>query len=325
MKVLVTGGAGFIGSNFIRLLLNSKRISPLEIHLVDKLTYSADPNFIREFVKVPNCFFHQGDINDSELVGSIINYCDAIINFAAESHVDRSILYAHDFVYTNTVGVNTILEQIRTKNRRIRLIQISTDEVFGSCEGESWTEDSSFLPNSPYAASKAGAEMLIRSFSKTFNLDTIITRSCNNYGPYQFPEKLIPLLITNTIMGKKLPLYGKGNQIRQWIHVQDHCRGILEVLLKGKSQEAYHISAPAEFTNNHVALKILSEFNKDISLIEYVEDRPGHDYRYSLNSNKIKKELDFSPKMEFNSGLNNTIKWYQDNQEWWIEKVAGKK
>jgi dTDP-glucose 4,6-dehydratase len=243
--------------------------------------------------------------------------CDLIVNFAAESHVDRSISGAADFVQTNIVGVQVLLDAIKASGEKIRFLQVSTDEVYGSIKSGSWTEEWPLQPNSPYSASKAGGELLAHSYNRTHNLDVVITRCSNNYGTHQFPEKLIPLFITNLIEGKKVPVYGTGKNVRDWLHADDHCRGIYAVLMNGKSGEVYNIGGGRELTNNEVTSLILKAMDKDESSIEYVEDRKGHDLRYSVDWTKINRELGYEPQIKFEDGLRETIQWYRENEAWW--------
>ena len=242
---------------------------------------------------------------------------DAIVNFAAESHVDRSIAGSHDFVQTNIVGVQVLLDAIKFSKRNIRFLQVSTDEVYGSIDLGSWTEDWPLLPNSPYSASKASGELLARAYQKTHNLDVVITRCSNNYGTHHFPEKLIPLFITNLIEGRKVPVYGSGLNVRDWLHVDDHCRGIYLVLTQGRSGEIYNIGGGLELNNLEITNLILESMGADETSIEFVEDRKGHDIRYSVDWTKISKELDYAPQISFENGLRDTIDWYRNNEEWW--------
>ena len=261
--------------------------------------------------------FIKGDICDLRVVSELLKEVDAVVNFAAESHVDRSISGATDFVQTNIVGVQVMLDAIKASGRKIRFLQVSTDEVYGSIELGSWTEDWPLKPNSPYSASKAGGELLARSYNRTHNIDVVITRCSNNYGPHHFPEKLIPLFITNLIEGEKVPVYGTGENVRDWIHVDDHCRGIYSVLMNGRSGEVYNIGGGRELTNNELTSLILEAMGADESSIEYVEDRKGHDFRYSLDWTKINSELGYEPQVKFEEGLRETIQWYRDNEAWW--------
>jgi dTDP-glucose 4,6-dehydratase len=255
----------------------------------------------------------------------LISEVDAVINFAAESHVDRSIQSSAEFINTNVSGVQVLLDAIKASNRKIRFVQVSTDEVYGSISSGSWDENSPLLPNSPYSASKAGGELLARSYHRTHGLDVVITRCSNNYGTHHFPEKLIPLFITNLLDGKKVPVYGSGLNVRDWLHVDDHCEGIFRVLMSGKSGEVYNIGGGRELSNLEITRLILEAMNADDSAIEYVEDRKGHDFRYSINWSKIQRELGYEPVVKFEDGLKQTIDWYRDNREWWepLKRRAG--
>lgn len=317
MRVLVTGGAGFIGSNFVRMVAggNFKEISSVQV--LDKLTYAGVIANLKDVSTIPSYDFSQGDICDPELVDDLINDVDAVINFAAESHVDRSISGAADFVRTNIVGVQVLLDAIKASGRKIRFLQVSTDEVYGSIEEGSWTENFPLLPNSPYSASKASGELLARSYNRTHFMDVVITRCSNNYGTHHFPEKLIPLFITNLLEGKKVPVYGTGKNIRDWLHVDDHCRGIYQALMNGRSGEIYNIGGGRELTNNEITSLILNAMGADETSIEYVEDRKGHDLRYSVDWTKINRELGYEPQVKFEDGLRETIQWYRENEAWW--------
>jgi dTDP-glucose 4,6-dehydratase len=317
MRILVTGGAGFIGSNFVRMIANGHLEGISTVKVLDKLTYAGVIENLDSAKKFTGFEFIEGDICDPNQVGELISDVDAVINFAAETHVDRSISGAGDFVQTNIIGVQTLLDSIKEKGKKIRFLQVSTDEVYGSIENGSWTEDWSMQPNSPYSASKASGELLVRSYNRTYGMDTVITRSSNNYGTHHFPEKLIPLFITNLLEGKKVPVYGTGENVRDWLHVDDHCRGIYSVLINGRSGEVYNIGGGRELTNNEITSLILDGMGTDESLIEYVEDRKGHDLRYSVDWTKINRELGYEPKVEFEDGLRNTIQWYRDNEAWW--------
>ena len=313
MKLLVTGGLGFIGSNFILHVL--KRYNDIKIINVDDMLYGSNINNLSEIKDSKNYKFVRGNITDPNLMNKLISESDIIVNFAAESHVDRSISNAKPFIDSNIYGVFTILEIIKDKNKK--LIHISTDEVFGSLESESASENFRFNPSSPYASSKASAELLINSYIKTYGCDCTITRCTNNYGPRQFPEKLIPKTIILSSQGEKIPIYGTGKNIRDWIYVDDHCDGIMSVLMKGKSGESYNMSANNEIDNLAIIKKILSLMDKSPDMIEFVEDRPGHDFRYSMDSSKIKQELGWIPKTDFKEGLSKTINWYVSNRDWW--------
>jgi dTDP-glucose 4,6-dehydratase len=312
MKILVTGGLGFIGSNFILNLLSRNEGISI-INLDDELSGSNSAN-LKKIEKSENYEFVKGNITNNLLIEKLVKKCDVVINFAAESHVDRSISNAKPFVDSNIFGVFTILEAIRKYDKK--LIQISTDEVFGSLEIESADEKFRFNPSSPYSASKASAELLINSFYVTYGCDCMITRCTNNYGPRQFPEKLIPKTILYAINNKKIPIYGSGKNIRDWIHVSDHCEAIFEVLKKGRKGSSYNIASDNEIDNKTIIDKILKLMKKPEDFVEYVNDRPGHDFRYSMDSSKIRNELGWIPKIGFNEGLENTINWYLENKEW---------
>ena len=317
MRVLVTGGAGFIGSNFVRMVARGELQDISSVQILDKLTYAGVEENLKDVGRIPRYAFIQGDICDSKQVSDLMSEIDAVINFAAESHVDRSIAGAADFVQTNVVGVQVILDAIKASGRPIRFLQISTDEVYGSIEDGSWTEDWPVLPNSPYSASKASGELLARSYNRTHGMDVVVTRCSNNYGTHHFPEKLIPLFITNLIEGKKVPVYGTGENVRDWLHVDDHCRGIYQVLMNGRSGEVYNIGGGRELTNNEITNLIIDAMGADETSIEYVEDRKGHDLRYSVDWSKISRELGYEPQVKFEDGLRETIQWYRDNEAWW--------
>ena len=317
MNLLVTGAAGFIGSNFVRMIAKGGLQGISSVKVLDKLTYAGVKSNLDSIADLSRYEFIKGDICDLRVVSELLKEVDVVVNFAAESHVDRSISGATDFVQTNIVGVQVMLDAIKASGSKIRFLQVSTDEVYGSIELGSWTEDWPLKPNSPYSASKAGGELLARSYNRTHNIDVVITRCSNNYGPHHFPEKLIPLFITNLIEGKKVPVYGTGENVRDWIHVDDHCRGIYSVLMNGRSGEVYNIGGGRELTNNELTSLILEAMGADESSIEYVEDRKGHDFRYSLDWTKINRELGYEPQVKFEEGLRETIQWYRDNEAWW--------
>ena len=317
MKLLVTGGAGFIGSNFVRRVSEGYFSDITSVKVLDKLTYAGIRSNLSSIKKEFDFEFIQGDICDSRSMNSLVGLVDGIVNFAAESHVDRSIFGAEDFVQTNIIGVQVLLDAIKASGKDIRFLQVSTDEVYGSIESGSWTEDWPLQPNSPYSASKASGELLARSYNSTHGMDVVITRCSNNYGTHHFPEKLIPLFITNLIEGKKVPIYGTGENIRDWLHVDDHCRGIYSVLMNGRSGEVYNIGGGRELTNNEITRIILEAMHADEASIEYVEDRKGHDLRYSVDWAKINRELGYEPQVKFEDGLKETIQWYRDNESWW--------
>jgi dTDP-glucose 4,6-dehydratase len=317
LHLLVTGGAGFIGSNFVRMISRGELIGVSYVTILDKLTYAGLRENLDQVSGISSYKFQHGDICNPELVASLVSEVDAVINFAAESHVDRSISGAADFIQANIVGVQVLLDAIKDADRKIRFLQISTDEVYGYIETGSWTEDWPLQPNSPYSASKAGGELLARSYHQTHKLDVVITRCSNNYGTHHFPEKLIPLFITNLLEGKKVPVYGKGKNVRDWLHVDDHCRGIFKVLMNGRSGQVYNIGGGRELTNIEITNLLLEAMGADESSIEYVEDRKGHDLRYSVDWTKINKELEYEPQVNFEDGIRDTIQWYRDNQAWW--------
>jgi dTDP-glucose 4,6-dehydratase len=290
-----------------------------EIVVLDKLTYSGNRANL-ENIENPNLQLVVGDICNEDLVHTITKNIDVVVNFAAESHVDRSIDSSKNFFETNILGTHTLLEASR-KNEVETFIQVSTDEVYGSIKVGSWDEEYPLEPNSPYAASKAGADLLVRSFHQTYGMDTRITRCSNNYGPNQYPEKIIPLFVTNILRNKKVPLYGDGSNIRDWLHVSDHCRGIDLVLQKGLPGEVYNIGGGREFSNLELTKYILNEMNVHESVIEKVNDRIGHDFRYSLNFEKISTELGYAPRIRFEDGMKETIEWYKSNVDWWQSLV----
>ena len=325
MKILVTGGCGFIGSNFIHYYL--RKYPGDSLINVDKLTYAGNLKNLSALSPSPRCAFIRGDIADPLQMEEIISQgVEGIVNFAAESHVDRSIEAPMDFMRTNVFGTFVLLEALRkvSSKRRIRFLHVSTDEVYGSLgETGAFSEETPMAPNSPYAASKASADLMVRAYHHTYGLPTLITRCSNNYGPYQFPEKLIPLLISNAIEGKTLPIYGDGLNVRDWIHVEDHCRGLDLVLHRGKEGEVYNIGGQSEKTNLSVAKTILDHLGKPDSLLRFVTDRPGHDRRYAIDFSKIQKTLGWAPSISFEDGIRQTIDWYQGQQEWWREIKTG--
>ena len=318
MKLLVTGGAGFIGSNFVRMALSDKfpDFNVEQITVLDLLTYAGDEENLKPIASDKRYKFIKGDIRDLELAKKLMLDADQVVHFAAESHVDRSIEGGSEFVSTNVMGTQVLLDAAKSTNIK-RFVHVSTDEVYGSISEGSWPEDHPLLPNSPYSASKAGSDLLVRAYNRTHKLDTVITRCSNNYGQYQFPEKVMPLFITNIIEGKKVPLYGNGLNVRDWLHVDDHCRGIALALTKGRSGEVYNIGGGTELTNVELTHKILKAMGVGKEFIQPVEDRKGHDLRYSVDISKINKELGYSPQVNFEDGLQKTIDWYKDNQSWW--------
>ena len=318
MKILVTGGLGFIGSNFILKLLAENK--DLKIINVDAELSGSNKKNLSEIRNESRYEFVKGNITNKRLMEEIISKCDAVVNFAAESFVDRSISDANPFLVSNIRGAFTILDII-TKQKK-RMVQISTDEVFGSLSSDTATEESKFNPSSPYAATKAAAELLINSYYVTHNSDVITTRCTNNYGPRQFTEKLIPKIIILAKQGKKIPIYGKGTNIRDWIYVDDHYNGVLLSLLDGKAGQSYNISGDNEMDNITIVKRILDIMGKSEDLIEFVEDRPGHDYRYSMNSNKISKEMGWKSKISFDEGIQKTIDWYLNHEEVWKDLTS---
>lgn len=315
MNILVTGGAGFIGSNYVRRILDGTLTGISKIKVVDKLTYAG--NLENFSISERNQFeFIQADICDRQILERILSGVDSIINFAAESHVDRSIENSYPFIETNIVGTSTLLD-LAIKTGVNNFVQVSTDEVYGSINEGSWQEKDPVLPNSPYSASKASADLLCRSFHKTHNLNVKVTRCSNNYGPFQFPEKIIPLFITNLLVGKKLPVYGNGKNRRDWLHVDDHCEGIHKVLQKGLAGEIYNIGGGLELSNLDITFELLNLFGFKRDLIEFVSDRKGHDFRYSVDYSKIRNQLNYNPRIDFKTGIDSTIEWYRKNSTWW--------
>jgi dTDP-glucose 4,6-dehydratase len=320
MRLLVTGGAGFIGSNYVRMLVNGELKGISKLIVLDKLTYSGNKQNLND-LDSSSFEFIQGDICDSELVSNLSKQVDAIVNFAAESHVDRSIDSSREFFQTNVLGAHTLLESARKSNVGI-FLQVSTDEVYGSIAEGSWDENFPLEPNSPYAASKASADLISQAYHRTYGMDVRITRCSNNYGPYQYPEKVIPLFITNLIQDKKVPLYGQGLNVRDWLHVTDHCRGIHLVLTKGRPGDVFNIGGGRELSNLELTRVILQAMGASEEKIEKVADRLGHDFRYSLNIGKIEKELGYKPEVRFEEGISKTIEWYKSHKKWWGPLVA---
>jgi dTDP-glucose 4,6-dehydratase len=316
MNILVCGGAGFIGSNFIRFLL--KKYPEYYIVNFDKLTYAGNLDNLREVEKNPHYIFVKGDIVNQLAVERVIteNNIQVIINYAAETHVDRSIHDPEAFLKTDVLGVYHLLEATKKYNLK-KFIQISTDEVYGSIEKGAFTEESSFSPNSPYSAAKAGGDHLVHAYSKTYHTPVIITHSCNIYGPHQYPEKIIPLFVTNLLEGKKIPLYGDGKNVREWLHVADHCRAIEAILHTAAPGSIYNIGSGIEKTNNDLSQMILKNLGRTEAEISWVKDRPGHDRRYAIDHTKITEELGWQPEISFEDGIRETILWYQENVAWW--------
>ncbi|MFZ1082920.1 MAG: dTDP-glucose 4,6-dehydratase [Candidatus Kryptoniota bacterium] len=322
-SVLITGGAGFIGSNFIRLFIEKHKEADL-INL-DKLTYAGNLESLRDVELNSRYHFYRGDISDSAFVCRLFHewHFDAVINFAAESHVDRSILGPQVFIETNVRGTMTLLDAAREFGVE-KFLQVSTDEVYGSLGATGkFTETTHLSPNSPYAASKASADLLVRAWLKTFNVSSVITRCSNNYGPYQFPEKFIPLMIINALQDRELPVYGDGKNVRDWIFVEDHCEAIDAVLYNGQIGEVYNIGGGNEIQNIHMAKLILSKLGKPESLLKFVKDRPGHDRRYAMDSTKMEIDIRWKPRRSFDQGIDETIKWYVDHEGWWKRIVSG--
>ena len=320
--ILVTGGAGFIGSNFVRYMLHTHSYRIINI---DKLTYAGNLENLADVESHPNYTFVKGDICDRLLIDKLFQeeHIDTVVNFAAESHVDRSILGARVFVETNVLGTQTLLDAAKTHGVE-KFLQVSTDEVYGTL-GETgyFTEETPLAPNSPYSASKAGADLLVRAYHETFKMPTLITRCSNNYGPYHFPEKLIPLMIANALNDKPLPVYGDGLNVRDWLYVEDHCRAIDTVLHKGKFGEVYNIGGHNEKRNIDIVKLILQKLGKPESLITFVKDRPGHDRRYAIDASKIERELGWRPQETFESGIEKTIQWYLEHRKWWERIISG--
>ena len=315
MKILVTGGLGFIGSNLIRHLLNKH--DDIKIINIDKIGYGSNPANLNDLENDTRYGFIKGDISNYKFVEKIIPSVDAVINVAAETHVDRSISDPETFLQSNTIGVFNILEAIRKLNKEVKLVQVSTDEVYGDIVEGSFRENDRLFPSNPYSASKASADMFCLAYHRTYDLRVVVTRCTNNFGPYQFPEKLIPKTIIRANLNLKIPVYGSGKNIRDWIYVIDHCEALEKVLSNGKPGEIYNISAGNEYQNIEVVRRILQLMDKPEDLIEFVADRPGHDIRYSLDSSKIRKELGWKPSHSFDEALEETVNWYLNNEEWW--------
>lgn len=319
MNLMITGGAGFIGSRFVEMLAKQEiQNNYKKLVVVDSLTYSGNLNNLRSLIREQKIEFFQADICDQSSISTILSQSkiDAIINFAAESHVDRSIKSPYEFFRTNVMGTQNLLDLSLTHNIG-RFMQVSTDEVYGTIKNGEWSENSPLQPNSPYSASKASADLTALSYFKTFGVDVCISRACNNYGPKQYPEKVIPVFINKLLADKKIPIYGDGKNIREWIHVDDHCRALLRILEEGKSGEIYNVSGTLQLENIELARKILDFFEKkEDDYIEYTPDRKGHDFRYSLSGEKLMEELNFQPIIDFDEGLQATIRWYIENRDW---------
>ncbi|QLQ39594.1 dTDP-glucose 4,6-dehydratase [Micromonospora robiginosa] len=324
MRILVTGGAGFIGSEYVRMLLGrpggdparAPRIAPTSVTVLDKLTYSGNPANLDPVRHDPRLRFVHGDIVDPALVDQVVPGHDVIVHFAAESHVDRSITGAAPFVTTNVLGTQTLLDAA-LRHRTGRFVHVSTDEVYGSIDAGAWTEDWPLAPNSPYSASKAASDLLALAYHRTHGLDVVVTRCSNNYGPYQFPEKVVPLFVTNLLDGGTVPLYGDGGNVRDWLHVHDHCRGIALVQEKGRAGEVYHIGGGTELTNRELTGKLLAACGAGWDRVVPVTDRKGHDRRYALDITKIETELGYAPSIDLDHGLTETVRWYRENRAWW--------
>ncbi|MCX8150102.1 MAG: dTDP-glucose 4,6-dehydratase [Candidatus Bathyarchaeota archaeon] len=315
MKLLVTGGLGFIGSNFCRYML--AKYPNCELTNIDKIGIGANPANLLDLENDDRYTFIKGDICNPLLLNKVVNQVDAIVNIAAETHVDRSIVDPNTFLQNNTIGTFTLLEAIRRHNHKVKLVQVSTDEVYGQALEGSFTENAPPNPSNPYSASKAAGDMFVLAYYKTYGIKASITRCTNNFGPYQLPEKLIPKIIIRALKNLPIPIYGKGTNIRDWIYVQDHCAAIATILEKGIPGEIYNISAGNEEQNIEIANKILKLLRKPENLITFVEDRPGHDLRYSLDSTKIQSQTGWKPKFSFNESLELTVKWYVENEHWW--------
>ncbi|MER5422736.1 dTDP-glucose 4,6-dehydratase [Streptosporangium roseum] len=317
MRILVPGGAGFIGSHYVRSLLSGiyPGYEDARVTVLDKLTYAGNMANLRPVAGHPRFAFVRGDITDVRLLADMVPEHDVIVNFAAETHVDRSITAAGDFVVTNVHGTQLLLQAALDAGVRT-VVQISTDEVYGSIAAGSWTESEPLLPNSPYSAAKAGADLLCRAYHRTHGLDVRVTRCSNNYGPYQYPEKVIPLFVTNLIDGDRVPLYGDGQHVREWLHVDDHCRGIQLVLDKGEGGEVYNIGGGVELTNRELTERLLAAFGVGWEMVDHMPDRLGHDRRYSVDSGKI-RAIGYGPRTDFDEGLAEVVRWYRDHQDWW--------
>jgi dTDP-glucose 4,6-dehydratase len=318
MRILVTGGAGFIASTYVRNLIRGTypTAADARVTIVDKLTYAGNIANLDPVAGSDGYRFVRGDVCDADLLADVVPGHDAIVHFAAETHVDRSIASAAEFAMTNFVGTQALLEAALEAGVG-KFVHVSTDEVYGSIEEGSWCETHPLEPNSPYSAAKAGSDLIARAYAKTHGLGVSITRCSNNYGPYQFPEKVIPLFVTNLMDGMKVPLYGDGGNVRDWLHVDDHCRGIQLVLERGRPGEVYNIGGGTELTNKELTDLLLDVCDAGWDMVEYVEDRKGHDRRYSLDITKISRELGYSPQIRFVDGLADTVMWYRDNRSWW--------
>jgi dTDP-glucose 4,6-dehydratase len=317
MRILVTGGAGFIGSHYVRTVVTDgyPAFAGAQVTVLDKLTYSGNRANLDPVADSPRLNFIQGDICDPALLARVVPGHDVVLNFAAETHVDRSITGAAPFVTTNVTGVQALMQACLDAGVS-RVVQVSTDEVYGSITAGSWAEDAPLDPNSPYSAAKAGGDLIAMAYHRTHGLDVVITRCCNNYGPYQYPEKVIPLFITNLLDGLKVPLYGDGGNVREWIHVDDHCQGIQLAAERGHAGRIYHIGGDVELENKDLTSRLLEACGTGWDSVEYVEDRKGHDRRYSLDCSAL-QALGYSPRVSFGEGLAATVRWYQENRAWW--------
>ncbi len=326
-NILVTGGAGFIGANFIRMALRDRR--DISVTNLDALTYSGNLENLRGIEEDPRYTFVHGDICDAGLVGRLVGRCDGVAHFAAESHVDRSIMDSRPFVVANVLGTQCVLDAVRRREGgAVRFLYVSTDEVYGSLPLERpelrFHEGMALVANSPYAASKAAGDLLCRAYHETFSMDIVVTRCSNNFGAYQFPEKVIPLFVTNLIEGRKVPLYGDGKNVRDWLHVEDHCEAILAVLERGRAGEIYNVGGDNERSNLELTHSILSIMGKGAEMIEHVADRPGHDRRYAIDASKLKRELGWRPRRSaWPAALEETVRWYVENEKWWRRVKSG--
>lgn len=318
MRVLVTGGAGFIGSNFVRRTLQDAYpgLEGAEVIVYDALTYAGNLANLAPIADSPRYFFVHGDIRDEQLLAEVLPGVDVIVHFAAESHVDRSVRSASPFVDTNVAGTQRLLDAALRAGVG-RFVHVSTDEVYGSIAEGSWDEDEPLLPNSPYSASKASSDLIVRAYHRTYGMNVSTTRCSNNYGPYHFPEKLIPLFVTNLIDGHHVPLYGTGENVRDWLHVDDHTRGIAMVVTGGRPGEVYNIGGGTELSNRELTGLLLEATGRDWSYVDFVEDRLGHDLRYSVSIDKIRRELGYEPQVDFQEGLVAVVEWYREHRDWW--------
>ena len=318
MRVVVTGGAGFIGSHFVRTLLGTgyPGFDDAEVVVLDAFTYAGRTENLAPVRDDPRLRIERGDIRDPQRVAEVLAGTDLVLHFAAETHVDRSISGAADFVTTNVVGTQVLLQAALDQGVR-RFVHVSTDEVYGSIEHGSWPETHPLEPNSPYSAAKAGSDLLARSYHRTHGLDVVVTRCSNNYGPHQFPEKVVPLFVTNLLDGRPVPLYGDGRNVRDWLHVDDHCHGVALVAARGRAGEVYNIGGGTELSNRELTTRLLDAVGAGEEMVDPVPDRKGHDRRYSVDWSKIRDELGYEPRMPFDRGLADTVSWYRDNRSWW--------